>query len=189
MRTSCYLSLLAMLALGACAGQPVEPRYFLLRAEAPENSRSMAVNADFALSRVMIAPYIAQRGLLLEVAPGEIRAARHHLWAEPLQDGVYAMLLEGISAAAAQDLLPATAGATPAGVVVRIDQFHGTAEGDALLVAQWWVERDGAVEDARLFVQREPLRREGYAALAQAQRELLVQLAQAIGTALSAEAR
>lgn len=180
-----FFSILAALMLSACSSQPIEPRYFLLRGESPPASRPLQLDTGLVFPQVSIAPYIAQRGLLLEVAPGEIHAARHHLWAEPVSDGVYALLLDEIGRVSGRDLLPSSPEAGLARLMVRIDQFHGTREGDALLIAKWWIERSGAAEKASLFVQRRPLQRDGYAALVQAQRELLSALAHAIGTAIA----
>jgi uncharacterized lipoprotein YmbA len=71
---------------------------------------------------------------------------------------------------------------------VSVDQLHGTAAGDALLVASWRISRvgDGREIARHRFAEREPLARPGYDALAEAEIALARRLAAAIATSLDA---
>lgn len=177
---------LCLLLLGGCGSQPIEPSYYLLRHDEPAATRALSPDPAFALGRITIAPYVAQRGLLLATGDGRIRPARHHLWAEPVEEGVQAFLIAEIARVRGRDLLPSTISRAAADLQVRIDQFHGTADGGALLVAYWWVLRDGEVAGAHRFAERRSLSRDGYAALVDAQRELLATLAGRIAASLDA---
>ncbi len=177
MKSLAHLVLVMLLA--ACSSQVTEPSYYLLRGDVPLDSRPLKPNTEHGLGLVELAPYIDQQGLLLEVADGEIRPARNHRWAEPVYEGVRIFLLQEISRASGRDLLPLP----PSGVTlinVRIDQLHGTRNGEAVLVAYWWTSRQGEVLAGYQFAEREPLASDGYPALAAAQKSLLSQLARNI---------
>ncbi len=181
-----HVRLLALSAclLAACAGTPVEPSYYLLRVDGATTSRALAP-APYRLGPVSVAPYINRAGLLLEIAPGQVRPARNHLWAEPVQEGVRALLTTEISRALGQDILPLTATSTGPVISVRIEQFHGTQSGEAKLEAFWGVSEGDSILAAQQFAATLPLSRDGYGALAEAQRALLQSLAQAIAAGLN----
>ena len=172
--------------LAGCSSQPMEPNYYLLRSDSDLSTRALQPATDYALGKVTIAPYIDQRGLLMETADGDLRAARLNLWAEPVYEGVRLYLLKEISAKSGADLLPAAADTSMGRINVRIDQLHGTNNGHARLVAYWWLEREGKVVAAYQFAEEEVLAADGYTALAAAQEELLSHLSQQIADSLVA---
>lgn len=182
--TRVAILLLALGLLSACASQTTEPHYYLLRSDEDASTREMQPSEHYALGRVMLAPYIDQQGLLLETSAGELRPARHHLWAEPLYEGVRIFLLTGVSQAAGYDILPSSIRATDIRVNVRIDQLHGTSDGSARLVAYWWLVHDGEIQGAYQFAEYQKLDKDGYAALANAEKALLSRLAKEIAATL-----
>lgn len=186
MRTPAMKIALAALGLllAACSGTPVEQHYYLLRSGAPTQTRDLEPSTRFAMGQTIVAPYIDQSGLILEIAPGEIRPARHHQWAEPMAGALSNLLLVEVSRAVDADIFPAAASGAPLVFDVRIDQLHGTLQGDALLVAYWWIRDEGGEFASFQFSETRPLARDGYAALADAQKALLLELARRIGESL-----
>lgn len=177
------LPALAFCLLAACAGAPVEPSYYLLRTDAEATSRTLEP-APYRLGPVSVAPYIDRAGLLLETGPGQIRPARNHLWAEPVQEGVRALLATEISRALGQDILPLDPTATGPIISIRIDQMHGTRSGEAKLVAYWSLIEDNTTIMAEQVAETLPLAQDGYGALADAQKNLLQGLATSIAARL-----
>ncbi|MEM0954088.1 MAG: ABC-type transport auxiliary lipoprotein family protein [Pseudomonadota bacterium] len=180
-------SLLALL-LVSCASAPVEPQYYLLRSDTQTVSRPLQPSADLAIGEVTIAPYIDQQGLVLQTQDGQIRAARYHRWAEPIPAAIISFLTLEVSAELGIDILPARISSADVVFGVRIDQMHGTAEGEAVLVAYWWITRGGELKASYQFAQAAPLSEDGYAALALAERKLLKQLASRIAASLHSSA-
>lgn len=178
-------SLLVVLALlSGCGGQPIEPSYYLMRSSQDLQTRRLEPSQDFSMGNVIIAAYIDQRGLLMETDEGEIRAARHNLWAEPVYEAVRNQLLVDISRAKGEDLLPAALADTSIVLDIRIDQLHGTNDGTARLVAYWWLRRGKEILSAHVFAEEKPLAVDGYAALVAAEEALLAQLAVKIAATL-----
>jgi len=169
--------ILLLALLGACSSQPVETNYYLLRSDGDMSTRALEPSQDFALGAVTIAPYIDQRGMLMETAEGDLRPARNNLWAEPLYEGVHLYLLSEISILSGIDLLPAAANSSSALINVRIDQLHGTNDGRARLVAYYWLQKQGELIAAYQFAEYKALSADGYAALAEAEKSLLSELA------------
>ncbi len=185
-RTMKLVTITLGLLLTACSGTPVDNHYYLLRAEAPAHSRDLTPSTRFAMGSVNVAPYIDQSGLILEVGPGEIRPARHHQWAEPMAGALNNFLLVEVSRAVKEDVFPEAASDAPLVYSVRIDQLHGTLDGDALLVAFWWIQRSGQEFVSYQFTETRALAEDGYPALADAQKALLLDLAERIGESLLA---
>jgi uncharacterized lipoprotein YmbA len=166
--------------LTACGGNQIEPSYYLLRPAAGVESRQLTPSDDFALGKITIAPYLDQPGLLLQTGEGEIRPAQHHLWAEPMYEGVHSFLVKEISRAKGEDILPAHLKRHAVAVEVRVDELHGTVDGKAVLTAYWWLRRNGDILAAYQFSETKALGSDGYQAVVIAERALLEQLAQRI---------
>lgn len=172
----------------ACATTPAPRSYYLMRDAVPDGVAPTTASAPIALGRIDVAPYLREPALVLETAPGEVRPARNHLWAEPLPDGVRLYLRDRISREIGSAIYGSTGshGAPDTTVDVSLEQLHGTADGGARLVATWRVTppRDsGEATDFRIARTR-PLARAGYAALAEAEIALLGDLAAAIADSL-----
>lgn len=177
-------SLLLVVLLTGCAGQSIEPSYYLMRSKQDIDSRQLNPSTDFSMGTVAIASYIDQPGLLIETTDGEIRAAQHHKWAEPVYEGVRNQLMVEIGQAKGEDILPANLGNTAITLDIRIDQLHGTRDGKARLVAYWWLRRGREVLSAYQFAEEQTLAADGYPALVTAEEALLRQLAVKIAASL-----
>ena len=123
-------------------------------------------------------------GIVVETAPNEVRSAHDHLWVEPLSEGLTLYLRAAIEAALGRTVQVRVGEALAAGPSVRIfiEELHGTMTGEARIVARFQVSSGaGAVPRDVHFARSVPLPRAGYAALVEAERALLDQLAIAIG--------
>ena len=183
------LALLALLPLVACSSAaPPERALYLMRPPVAAFAGPVEAPAPVGLRSVRVAAYLEDPALLLETVPGQVRSARHHAWAEPLDEGMLRLLRSELSVALGADV-EADASRTNLWrhvVDVRVDQFHGSSTGDAVLVAGWTVTGAGGAADAtrhRLSA-RQRLAEPGYAALAEAQIELVRRLAAAIAESL-----
>lgn len=177
------LPLLA-LVLAGCASAPVEPTYYLLRTDQPLASGALRPSARFALGAVEIAPYLDQAGVVTQAADGQVRPASHHLWAEPVFDGVRNFLTTEIARASGQELLPVALNSDATAVNIRIDQLHGTLNGEVQLIAYWWLVRDDKVLAMNRFAESQTQSASGYPALVETEKALLSQLAQRIAASL-----
>ena len=176
--------LLASLLLVACSGTPVQTQYYLLRSDLEQRTRDLSPSKHFAMGRIVISPYIDQPGIVLETTQGEVRPALHNQWAEPMRQGLQQFIRVEVSDAVGEDIFPVEYSEGELVFDVRIDQLHGTADGDALLVAYWMIRRGRTPVSSHQFAERKPLRADGYGALANAQKELLSDLSGRIATSL-----
>lgn len=177
--------LLLVVLLSGCASQPIEPTYYLLRSGQAQSSGALQPSTQYSLGTVEIAPYLDQPGLVMETSAGEMRPASHHLWAEPIFDGVRNFLATEIAQAKGQELLPTKLNSNTTAVNVRIDQLHGTRDGHVRMVAYWWLVRDNKVLALNRFSESQTQTASGYHALVEAEKALLAQLAQRIAASLT----
>jgi uncharacterized lipoprotein YmbA len=187
-----HTMLVAFVLLSGCVGTPApDTQYYLLRADnAPA---AVLPLSNVHLSKVVIAPYLDQAGLVLEHQPGTIAIARYHQWSEPLSFSLKNFLSQTLSTRYGQEIRTGTKGLGVGqgqqgkALEVTIDQLHGTVEGDVKLVASWTLqgrEASPAPITYHKFSRTLPLSKDGYAALVQAQKQLLTELAQAIAETL-----
>ncbi len=177
--------LLAGLAI-ACSSTPPQTTRYLLPAETTRGTTRLESPARIGLGRVELSPYLGEQGLVVETEAGQVRPARYHLWAEPLDEGLRRFLRLEISKALGEHV-SGDSTQQPRWrrtVDVEIDRLHGTLAGEAVLVAQWRVSpREGEPRAFSLSESR-PLPREGYAGLVDAEIELTRALARAIDESL-----
>ena len=171
-----------------CSAKTVPPTQYLLPAEVPRGIVRVDPPLQIGRGRLELAPYLAQPGLVVETDAQQVRSAREHQWAEPLDAGLRRSLRAGISRAAGFDV---SADATQRArwdyaVDVDVERFHGTLAGEAVLVARWRVSPvRGKGDPVRYrFSASEPLPRAGYPGLVEAEIALAGQLADAIAASL-----
>jgi uncharacterized lipoprotein YmbA len=179
---------LLMLLIG-CSTQMSEPAYYLMRGEVPETNARMDGRIRVGIGRLLVAPYLlSSQGIVVEAAPGEVRAAHLHQWAEPLDAGLRWYL----SAEIAKELGDQVGGGlTDHGnwdytIDVYVARFHGTMSGDAVLDATYVIRAKAGSEEQReyRFSKSQPQSDEGYAALVAAEQSLIKELAASIAQAL-----
>jgi uncharacterized lipoprotein YmbA len=183
------ISLVSSLLLVACAGTaPPSHTHYLLRADVPAQTARLEPPVSIGLRRVEVAPYLKQSGLMLATGAHQMRAARYHHWAEPLNAGLRRYLRLEISNALGYDVSADTADRKQwdYAVDVSIDQLHGTVSGQALLTASWRITWGGGADEFARFrlARSEPLAQDGYAGLVDAEIGLARQLAVAIADSL-----
>lgn len=178
------LSLLLLVA--ACSAQPTRTTTYLLRADSDLQSGPTVPAEDIAFGKLQIARYIDQPGLVLQTGAGEVHVARYHQWAEPLRASLEGLLQAEISRQLGRDIHFLPDGPVGTRIDVIIDQLHGTADGEAVLVASWRLRRAAGEDEVHRFVGSEPLARDGYPALVAAERQLLLRLAAGIAASLPA---
>ena len=67
---------------------------------------------------------------------------------------------------------------------IRVDQLHGTDDGQAVLFAYWWLRRGDDILQPHQFGKTRALKTDGYAALVDAEKALLSSLARQIADTL-----
>jgi uncharacterized lipoprotein YmbA len=178
------------LLLAACAGgtKAPDPTFYLLRSEAraPDGLKKPAV--DIGINRVSVADYLGQQGIVVATNGGQIRPARQHLWAESLDSSIRLFLQDAISVELGYPV-SADVGRRRSWkflVDVRIDEWHGSLDGEARILASWVlidVSKDRVLSRHR-FEQTGALKADGYDALVAAQTDLLDALAVEIAMSL-----
>jgi uncharacterized lipoprotein YmbA len=179
-----------VLALAGCAGgsKAPEPVFYLLRADVnlPDGAENPPVR--IGINRVSVADYLGEAGIVVGTSGGQVRAARQHLWAEPLDASIRLYLRDVISAELGYPVSADTGRrqAWEYRVDVHIDRWHGSLDGNVRLQASWALI-DNAADDelARYRLEREGvLASDGYDALVRAQTGLLDELARAMAASV-----
>ena len=190
MRTVILL-LLASLLLAGCSGsdkKAAEPNFYLLRAQAQVPDGPQNPPVEVVINRVLVADYLGQAGIVIATNDDQIRSARQHLWAEPLDSSIRLFLRDTISAELGYPV-SADIGRRRSWdyrVDIRIDEWHGSLAGEARILASWVVidvTNDRELSRYR-FEKTGVLNADGYNALVAAQSDLLQALAAAIAASL-----
>lgn len=175
-------------SLAGCAGSPAVPDHdYLIRPQklmVSSGSRSAVL-----LKPVTVAPYLSQKGIVVQTSSSEIHVAKHHRWAEPLDEALERYLQVSVANQAdlAVESAPLTTVTETATVTVRVNQLHGTETGQVRLVADWKVDRPD--QDGVLYSFDESVTQstDGYPSLVAAHTVLLDELGGAIAKSLEAD--
>lgn len=185
-----HWAILLLGALAACASGPPAAVEYLLRPPLEEIGGGDERVPYAALGRIMLAPYLARDGIVVETGDHRIQAARGHLWAEPLSRSLRRMLQVGIGRASGRAVADTQAGAADHEVVIDVDihRLHGSLQGAVAIAAEWRLRETstnrmlGRHELVHSTLTTEP----GYDALVQAHISLLEALSEAIAESLEA---
>jgi len=181
-----FVMLLTALLAGCIGGgaRPPEPVFYLLRADVQLPEGSQAVSPEVGIGRVSIADYLGQAGIVVASSGNRVRPARHHLWAEPLDSSIRLFLSDAISAKRGDTIYADTSKrlSWDYQIEIRIDEWHGSLDGDVKLVAGWAIVHvsDNKVIARHRLERSAGLPEDGYDALVSTQKQLLFELADAI---------
>jgi uncharacterized lipoprotein YmbA len=172
----------------ACSSPAVPERaYYLLRGEGSAVLPPAMPEQRAGISKVSVAPYLDRAGLVLATGPNEVREARYHLWAEPLQRGIRYYLEEQISSKLGYRIGggPSAQRSWQRLVEIDIREFHGTSDGNVKLTASVTVtSAAGEVLAIEEISARTTQTEAGYPALVAAHIMLLGEAADAIAPLL-----
>lgn len=187
------LTLFAALLFVGCAGKaPPDHELYLLRSDSTNRFDAGVTTASIGIGSLRVASYLDQPGLVIETSDGSMHHGRYNQWAEPLRESLRSVLANDIANATGKPVRARSYGETnwklhtKQLIDVSIEQMHGTAEGQAVLVAYWAVVDPNArsIISEHEFSASEPLTASGYPALVDAQKRLLKSLAGNIADSL-----
>jgi uncharacterized lipoprotein YmbA len=174
-----------VLLLVSCSSAPPDPTYYLLRSEPFEGVQQIGGDERVGLARIVVAPYLTMsRGIVIETAPRQVRPARLHQWAEPLEQGIHWFLHGELSRALGDRV---GAGLIDARgwdylVDIYVVRLHATLAGQAKLEAAYVIRAaaPGVQSREHRFAKSLPLPEEGYRGAVAAEHALLRDLGAAI---------
>jgi len=179
-------SLLVIMA-GCSTSAPNEHQY-LLRHSMALQSKQVTPSVVVGLGRISIPTYLAQPGIVLISGQNQIHPASYHTWAEPLNEGIRAYLKSAITQAANFEIFAMANTDQPwqYSVEIEVMEFHGTLDGQAMLICSWRLIDQSDKEAVKSFEYsaNQSLSGSGYPALVNAETQLLDNLAAVIAEQL-----
>jgi uncharacterized protein len=171
------LAVLLALLMASCASQK---SFYMLTPEGPAPS---AGGPGLGVGPVTLASYLAHPNLVLQESDHRYTLAESNVWAGDLDDNIGHV----VSVNLGRQLHTGNVRTYPWGddtglrwqVALDIRQFHGNAEGDAVLDVTWRIYSlpDRAILTTRSWSATEALKHDGYDALVTAESRLLARLA------------
>lgn len=164
--------------LGGCI--PSARSFYVLTADGPAPSGG---GRSIGVGPVTLAEYIDRPNLVLQDEPNRLAIAEDHRWAGALDASVSRVMAANLG----RQLGTGNVRVYPwqhdneisRQVTVELRQFHGGADGNAVIEAGWRVYQlpERTLVASRTFTATEPLAADGYPALVAAQSRLLSRLA------------
>jgi uncharacterized lipoprotein YmbA len=136
------------------------------------------------VGRISLPSYIDRPELVFQNGPDQFAVPSDARWVGALRDNIARVLAEDLRHslhAADVVIYPWPAEISPRYVVTAdILQFHGISGSDAILEVSWRLEDGGKIVVRRSDSLRKPIKGDGYAAVVEAESQLLEQLAERI---------
>lgn len=175
--------MLILMALTACSSS-VSVAYYQLANTEP-NLTAVAKARPIFLQPVQVANYLNSKSIVMQMSAVELVLARQHLWAEPIAEQIQRKLTHTLEALDQHYVIALKPSPEAIVIILRIDQFHGTKHGYALLRGRYSLQQAGLKEQNVNFSYQLPLQTDGYPALVLTLSQALEQLAQDILQQLS----
>ncbi len=173
---------LACVLLTACAGGGGRS-YYLLTADGPAPSGG---GTGIGVGPVGVAEYVDRSNLVLQEEPNRFAVAEDHRWAGDLAGSIARVTATNLGRRFGSGNVHTYPWRSDDGlrhqITLDIRQFHGGADGHAVIEAGWRAYElpSGRLAASGTFVDREPLAADGYQPLVAAQSRLLSRLADRI---------
>ena len=171
--------------LAGCA-QPAK-NFYVLTASGPTPSGG---GISIGVGPVTLAEYIDRPNLIIQQGPNQLAVADDHRWAGELSSSIARVTATNLG----RNLGTGNVRTYPwqrdseirYQVTLDIRQLHSTEDGYALIEAGWraYSLPERTLKKSRTFVDREPLKSDGYPAMVAAQSQLLERLAESISASL-----
>ena len=177
---------LAALAAGGCSTPAPAPRFHtLLPAPDAAPATPVAATPGWDGLTVTVPPQVDRPQWVVRSADGALAVLDDERWAAPLAEEIAAALSDRLRRAAPATSLPA--GAKPWRIAVDIQRFESVPQGQARVDADWSLRSaEGAATGWRCRGAFERPAGPSYVSLAQAHRDALAQLGDAIARGLAA---
>jgi uncharacterized lipoprotein YmbA len=140
---------------------------------------------------VTVAEYLDRSNLIFQTGGQRLEVAETHHWAGDLRKSIASVMASNLG----RELRTGNVRTYPWDrddelryqVVIDVRQFHGTADGGAMLEASWrvYLLPSSKLVTSRSTTLREPMLQDGFEALAAAESRLLTRLAEEIGRVMS----
>ncbi|YCM45509.1 PqiC family protein [Verrucomicrobiaceae bacterium 227] len=179
------LFLAALLALTSCSSQR---NFYVL---SPAGKAPASGGTGIGVGPVDVANYLTERPyIVFQSSPNKMEISDLHEWAGDLSDDISRVLATDLgrhkNTGNVRTYPWDHEGDLDYQIAIDIRQFHGTADGDAILEASWRVYRlpESRLVTSKTTTLHEPLQGDGFEALVAAQSRLIDKLAATIAKQL-----
>ena len=179
------MTLSAVGLLMACGGKTVivEDHYYSLVLEAAADREVPARSSTeglVILTEVVLPDFLMLRNLTLQTSSNEIDIAKHHHWADPLDESVQKVLIWDLSAQLpALDITRSAVADADCTLAVEFDRLHADSSGHVLASGRYTLTRNEH-STRHEFDVSQPLRADGYTAAVTGIRQALAALGEAM---------
>ena len=178
-----------LMILTACSSKPLNLNYYLLSTpQAAAPSQHSVAQPQIILQPVLLADYLKQSSLVMQIAEHQMYFSRQDIWAERLDKAIQKTLLEDLNRSqhAQFRAYPGLSGESDTlSLTVQIDYFHPTFNSTVVSAGRYWiVDPAGQHSLEKPFYLSLKLTQDGYAHAVEKQRELLQLLATEIQQSL-----
>ena len=180
-----FILLVSVLLLAACGAG--SKSFYVLTADGPAPSGG---GMGIGVGPITLAEYIDRPNLVIAESPNQLSVAESHRWAGDLAASITRVTAANLGRQLHTGNVRSYPWKGDEGihyqVTLDIRQFHGGADGYAVIEAGWraYSLPDRKLKASRTFVDREPLATDGYPPLVAAQSRLLSRLARDIAKEL-----
>lgn len=176
----------ALVLVGGCSSTPPS-RFYTLSAAATPVAPASELSA--AVGPVSVPAQVDRPQFVVRTGPNQVQLDEFNRWAAPLQDNISRVVAENLVSMLGSPhitLSPQTlSGNAEYRIAIEVQGFESAPGESAMLDAVWTVRRmhDGKTETGRSTV-REPVKHQGYDALAAAHSRAIAHMSQDIAGAL-----
>ena len=181
-----------VLCFTACTSKMIPDTYYSLSPGNATGTITPAFNQReyrLTLVRISLPKFLQRQNLVMQKGAHTLVPAQHHFWAEPLEDGIAKVLIQGIMKNSNALLVENNTGRWSRGsdcsLRLEFDSFHATQSGQVLSAGRFWLQ---GAKASNTFVQpfsySDDLQQDGYTQVITQLQSSLQKLASSVVTAI-----
>lgn len=164
------ISLLFILALSACATSNQQVKYYSLTLNSDSQTVAAVENSDKALiiiDPILLADFLRQRGMVMQLGNYEIITANYHQWAGPLDKSIAELLRQTLNNKSSHYHFETRQGQWSKNRILNLkldfEKFHATDHSTVIIAGRYWLyQQDKPHSVTREFSISDTLNRDGY---------------------------
>ncbi|MDP5130029.1 MAG: ABC-type transport auxiliary lipoprotein family protein [Paraglaciecola sp.] len=183
--------LLFIFSLIACSAPVNKVNYYMLYVPTNVSDPSSQANKSIKvrLNKIVLADYLKQSGLSMQINQNQMYFSRHDLWAESLEAAIAKVLLIDLNKSEHMQIIGYNSPLLEQNMMelnVQIDHFYPTDRSTVLVSGAFWITSAKAEKELEQpFFFQLPLSKDGFTHAVEQQRALLQLVAQQIQQELS----
>lgn len=180
------IAIFCLVNLVACSAAPIDDRYYSLALDGIDGKEENAKHVEpmsLYIEVIELPEFLRVRNMVIQKGSNEILLARHHFWAEPLENSIRSILSREFESSVGVNVVRGSEQSSTCSLLIAFSRFH-PSDSSQLWVTGTFTVASSQGQRSRRFDHSRGLTGDGYSSAVTDLREALIVLSREITASL-----